>query len=1112
MRLHIRNGAHVVRFSVLVWIILSSALVPAGAVVPTAHAATQATPGQDANFYKLTVTQTGMQAVTYDALAAAGLPVATLNASTIQIYEQGVEIARRIVDADSSHTFNSGDYVLFYGRAVDTAFTATNIYWLTYGAGTGLDMATRNAAPQSGLPSATSFQETLHFEQNYQWLSDAPIVGEADRWYWQILKPSCGRGGVCKPGVLTFPITLPGVASGVHTATITPRLRGYSVRMHEADVFINGQPVGVATYDQEDEFTGNFDFSQNVLVAGSNTMTITAPVDSDPTQDLTLVNWFDIRYWRTFDAPAAGQFPFGVDASTPVSVTLTNIQDGGSSIYDITDPRHPVLLTGVQTTASAAALQSIDAFTLKFAHKLSAPAKYIAAGPTQYLNPTSITPDQPSQLHNPAQGADWIIISHANFLSAAQTLANYRHTADGYRTAVVDVQDIYDEFNGGLMDQEAIRSFIRYAYEQWPRPAPRFVVLLGDGHYDPRDFLNMGIPDLIPPYLAAVDPFEGVTAADNRYVSYDPVPGTNNPMPFMSLGRLPANTLADAQAMVDKTIAYETTPLHSTWNKNDVFVADDPDFAGNFPESSDLVADSTTLLPPDFARQKIYFKTPEYTTVLSTTTAIVDAINAGALFVSYHGHSSRQAWAGERIWDVDTINGLNNTGKYPIMLPMTCLEGYYINPEPTQQSLGESIVRMPSAGAVASWSPTGKGVATGHEVIYQAFYEAVFEKGISELGVATDYAKKKLYDSSSIFKDLIDTYVLFGDPALTIDLPAADVWLQKSATPGPWQPNQSITYTLRFGNIGILPASGVVITDLLPSGIVTPTWISNKAGVNALPGFTYVWQLPDLAPGASGVITVSARVASGLPTGTTITNTAMISTTAREPRDRWANNTGTIADAIQGNTGTLGGHTYVDTNANGVYDPGSESPVANVPVTIRNNKGAVVTVVQSNNQGIWSADLPGGVYTATVTSSFGTYELHTSPSVSRTLAVGASISNIDFGYLLPTGLGIEYFRAAWSVGGVNLEWLTLIETDLTGFNVYRSSNPLEHGKQINTDFIEGTAPPDQGAKYTFADSQAAPGNRVYYWLQVNSNSMQPFWLGPVAPTWIGRAYLPYLSR
>ena len=65
---------------------------------------------------------------------------------------------------------------------------------------------------------------------------------------------------------------------------------------------------------------------------------------------------------------------------------------------------------------------------------------------------------------------------------------------------------------------------------------PRYVLLVGDGHYDFKNVTGTPQLNLIPPYLIPIDPWIGETAADNRYVSVD---GTADFMPDMAIGRIP---------------------------------------------------------------------------------------------------------------------------------------------------------------------------------------------------------------------------------------------------------------------------------------------------------------------------------------------------------------------------------------------------------------------------------------------------------------------------------------------------------------------------------------------------------------------------------------------
>jgi hypothetical protein len=112
------------------------------------------------------------------------------------------------------------------------------------------------------------------------------------------------------------------------------------------------------------------------------------------------------------------------------------------------------------------------------------------------------------------------------------------------------------------------------------------------------------------------------------------------------------------------------------------------------------------------------------------------------------------------------------------MLPMTCQEGYYANPSSTFTSLSESLVRMTTGGAVASWAPTGWGVAVGHEYLQRGFLEAVYDQGVARLGDATNAGKLYLWnEANGLYRDLIDTYVLLGDPALALPVEPTGVAL-----------------------------------------------------------------------------------------------------------------------------------------------------------------------------------------------------------------------------------------------------------------------------------------------------------------------------------------------
>jgi hypothetical protein len=428
-----------------------------------------------------------------------------------------------------------------------------------------------------------------------------------------------------------------------------------------------------------------------------------------------------------------------------------------------------------------AAVSGAGPFTVGFGDAITGSHRYLAATPAAYKTPASIqlvtrlasrfTPVDPLSTTN---RADYIIITHGDFFTQSLRLATYR--SQRYAVALIDVQDIYDRFNSGMMSAEAIRDFLAYTYSTWGA-RPRFVVLMGDGTSDMRNYLRTSSATYIPPYLANVDPDLKETAADNRFVT---IAGNDN-VPDMALGRMSVNTTADAAAMIDKVIAYETQCQcgqgGDAWNKNTLFVADNlAHGGGNFYFYSDEIADGYTdpptnaikLLPDTYTVTKAYldltcFGRDDCRNQITQTLNIT-----GALFVNYVGHAGKDYWSFDALVSQDLLPALTMSACLPVYLPMTCYEGSFHDPRRGFSALAESYTRLPLYGAVASWSPTGSGLVSGHDVLERGLFLALFHQGYKTLGEATVQAKQYLYNTTTQDRDLIDTMMVFGDPALRI--------------------------------------------------------------------------------------------------------------------------------------------------------------------------------------------------------------------------------------------------------------------------------------------------------------------------------------------------------
>jgi len=521
--------------------------------------------------------------------------------------------------------------------------------------------------------------------------------------------------------------------------------------------------------------------------------------------------------------------------------------------FDVTDPQKPVRLDGVQINAAG------SIYRARFDHQNIGKRRYYVAEASGWHKP-QILLDQPSDLHNTSQGADYIIITHPSFYTDVLPLAAFR-AGQGMRVSVVNVHDIYDEFGYGLLDPESIRSFLAYAYAYWQPPAPAYVLLAGDGHYDPLDYLGHHELEYIPPYLDHIDLWIGETFSDNHYA----LVSGDDKLPDLYIGRLPVKTREETAALVSKLINYETTPVLDGWNQRVMFISDNSDDGGDFYGYSDIIVDN--YLPAPYVSDKIYYRSPD--PVVSYQRAITSGINDGRLIVSYVGHGMLSQWASERLLWAEKLYTLDNANKLPFVVPMTCMEGYIIHPfyprYPTTNlsAISERMLRLPTTGSIASFSPGGWGLAAGHDYLERGLFSAIFNDYVAQLGPATTQAKLYLYaQTGGAYTDLIETYALLGDPATTLPLFRPDVALSMSATgpdyTNPYSP--AITYTVNYTNTGQGMATHVSISDLLPGWARSSRVTATGPAITARPGAPYVWDVADIAPGGSGQIVMRVDI------------------------------------------------------------------------------------------------------------------------------------------------------------------------------------------------------------------------------------------------------------
>jgi len=493
---------------------------------------------------------------------------------------------------------------------------------------------------------------------------------------------------------------------------------------------VNGALVGEASWDAKTESVIEAEVPPGILKEGANTVSLESVGDTAATYSMVFLNRFSLRYPRTLVAEndrIQGRF----DQSGSAEV----LGIGGPGFVLETEDG-PTWLGGVLPTEAGLSFRA------------EAGRTYLAVSASALKAP-AIRKPVASRLRDTSNRADWLLVGPKEFLSIAKPLVDLRRS-QGLRVKTVSVEEIYQEFGYGEQGPRAVKDFLQHAYQSWRRPSFRYVVLLGDGSYDPKDYLQTGVRDWIPPYLVKTSYLW--TASDP---SYGAVNGEDL-LPDVAVGRLSAGTVEEARILVEKIVAFETAGR--TLGGRAVLVADNADGGGVFEADADEVA---TGVLGGREVEKIYLRDLGS----GTRATIVAAFDNGAGLLSYMGHGGTAVWASENIFNNLDVATLGAQGQQPLLMTLNCLNGFFHFPP--LDSLAEAFVKAEGKGAVAAFAPSGLSVNDAAHAYHKAVLEEIESGRHARLGDAI-LAAQGTYADSGTMPELLSIYHLFGDPALTI--------------------------------------------------------------------------------------------------------------------------------------------------------------------------------------------------------------------------------------------------------------------------------------------------------------------------------------------------------
>ena len=326
------------------------------------------------------------------------------------------------------------------------------------------------------------------------------------------------------------------------------------------------------------------------------------------------------------------------------------------------------------------------------------------------------------------------------------------------------LQTIYDQFNFGNPEPIAIQRFIAYAFQHWNKP-PKFLLLVGDASYDSIGYQAPVEKNRLPSFLIQTIS-GGQTASDLPFgilniQDKSQIYSQKSLAPALAIGRIPAKNASQVSILVKKILAYE--------NLND---------AKKLPNSKSIVAvadgqgESFRSDAQKFLNQfnqtyskQLYAPLPG---TIGAEQEITGLFANEHLILAYFGHGSIQMWGKDALFTVDGIKGLTKKSVIPYVLNFTCLTGLFNHPQ--VESIAEALLWKEDGGAIVVVAPTSLTLPVDQSQLSVALAQNLDNKNFQTIGEAFWDSQMSMTMKIPSERDVILTYLLFGDPALRLPL------------------------------------------------------------------------------------------------------------------------------------------------------------------------------------------------------------------------------------------------------------------------------------------------------------------------------------------------------
>ena len=699
------------------------------------------------------------------------------------------ENAIQVLDGGDNQ-IDEKDYVLFYAQGaiswkqdaskfVPTHFKNTSndsvFYFLTIGS-IGKRMSTMDKINASA-------QVVDQYDE--RWLIEVDSISILNSGKL-LLGPAMGQG-LGKQAKLSYPININGlvissplnvISRYAATTYQNPAIFNFSINENAIKTTAVA-PVSGQLYDESAKIAiDSFTYSLNTNTNLTSPASVNISFQADNAAASGWIDYIELSAKRKLGFWGTNSFGFR-NASSAVkgNILQYQIQNGDLSteIWEVTNPASPrKISTDIGSNSLISFVQQGDTLQEFFAVK------------QQGYEIPSLLGSMPNQNLAGINVPDYLIISAPNYLTAAKKLQNYHATANGLKTELVNVNEIFNEFSGGQPTAIGIRNFVKYLLNKAATnkvAAPRYLLLFGIANFNSKKynsasqipvFESAGSTGVLTSYPS--DDFYGILEDDDDINNFMEIKKLS-----IATGRLPVRNSAEADTIVEKLINYQKNLNGGAWKNKITWVADDGD-SNLHLEDAEAISAHLQQKNPRWNQKKIYLDLYAATKNIAGNTyplvnsEITQMVNEGTLILNYTGHGNFARLAEEAVISQTDVLQWNNASKLPLMITASCDFAPYDQPQ--LSPFGFDALMKNSKGVIGLVAASRLVFAYSNKQINDHFIQQLLVPDslgrFLTIGEALQKAKMQAWsadeDRMNAFK-----FSLLGDPALRLSLPKYDI-------------------------------------------------------------------------------------------------------------------------------------------------------------------------------------------------------------------------------------------------------------------------------------------------------------------------------------------------